>query len=203
MSRFDSASQILGRDFISPEDVVQRRSGVTYSKERLREFRRNFPDEDLLRQCAGEGFVLLPSPPSARSLHGVRSMDPSLFFKGRGWYLGMKEPFAYREKVRLPWFAMRKEQPPTWLNKPFDGQRQLLPYVERVLNAVETAWFLTTYRAVIGTPLLPGIALRTSSIARNGDRVYVGFDGDTGVNIWHLDDWQPDPHIGLASTLMF
>lgn len=203
MSRYEDVSGILGRDFISPEHVVLQRKGIVYSRERLHEMRQKLPNEKVLHRCAEEGLVLLPGPPHEMSLCAVRVTNKSLFFHGRGWYLKMNEPFAYLEKVSSPWFAVRKKHPPEWLRKKFVEQRRLLSDSESVMNGAETAWVLTTYRIVVGTPLYPLIALRTSSIARNCNRVCAGFDGPDGINIWNLDDYQEEPNISIAATLMF
>ena len=197
---YDLARTILGKDFITPEDIAVAR-GLTYSEEQLQYFAETLPSEEVLQWLRENGFVLVAGTPNPMSLLEVRNLNAQLFYsKEGGWYAEQKQKFSRDDKVVSEWLMLRKGIVPKSTSKTWDEQQKLLTEVEYVPNAPETTWGETTYKKVRNTWLFSNIYARTSSVVSVGYRVYVGYSANGGVLVnGYWDDDRYD-FLGLASA---
>ncbi len=185
---YEPARNILGDDFISPEEVAEAR-GVSYTAEQLKQLADTLPSAEMLQWCKDNDYAVVAGSATKMSLLDVRSAKSSLFYsKTEGWYAN--QPFAANEKVVCRWLAIRKTEVHNSLSKKWDAQQKLLSDMEQVPNAAEMSWFITTYYEVRGVYLFEGVYVRTSSVTSGVVRVNVGdFGGNgLGVNSYYWDD---------------
>ncbi len=195
---YELARTILGKDFISPEEVAKSRKGVAYTDDQLSQFSDTVPSQEVLQWCRDNGYMVVAGPNRPMSLLEVRSLKSDHFYsKEGGWYA--EQTFAQNDKVETRWIMFRKEPVPGSTSKNWNEQQALLSADEVTPNVAEVAWCLTTYKAVRNIYLLPSIYVRTSSLDSGGDRVYVGyFDaGGLGVDYWH--DGIRDGPLGVSA----
>ncbi len=187
MSNYETAKTILGKDFISPEEIATAR-GVTYTDDQLAKFGDTLPDQESLEWCRDNGMMLVAGPPKSMSLLDVRAVKKGYFYsKEGGWYSNKSEKFAKNDKAEPVWIALRKEPVADSLDKNWSEQSELVAEPMVVPNAAEAVWGYTTYKAVRGIYLLPNIYVRTSSLGSDGNRVLVGsFDAD---GLYVVDCW--------------
>ncbi|OGZ61594.1 MAG: hypothetical protein A3H51_02045 [Candidatus Spechtbacteria bacterium RIFCSPLOWO2_02_FULL_38_8] len=180
---YQRARDILGDDFISPQEVAEAR-GVSYTEVQLSQLASTLPSKEVLQWARDNGFAVVAGPPSEMNILGIRDLNPQLFWsKQSGWYAESSEKFARKDTTGTTWLVLRKDPVTNSTRKTWSEQQELLTDVERVPNAAEAAWFFTTYAAVRGTRLVPNGYVRTSSVDSDGDHVHVGFDdGGLGVS---------------------
>ena len=197
---YDLARTILGKDFISPEEIALARK-LTYGDELLQHFAETLPSEEALQWLRENGFVLMAGTPGPMSLPEVRNLNAQLFYtKEGGWYAEPKQKFSREDKVTAEWLMLRKGIVPNSTRKNWDEQQKLLTEVEYVPNAPEATWGITTFKEVRNVWLLPDIYARTSSVGSDGSRVDVGVSAVGGVSVSR--DWGDDRDgcLGLASA---
>lgn len=198
---YEPARNILGDDFISPEEVAKAR-GVSYTVEQFKQLADTLPSAEALQWCEDNGYAVVAGSPTEMSLLDVRSAKSSLFYsETEGWYAN--QPFAANEKVTCRWLAIRKTEVPNSLNKKWDAQQKLLSKDEEVPNAAEMSWFITTYYEVRGVYLFKGVYVRTSSVTSGGDRVYVGYFDGSGLFVYFYWDGPYNDYLGVAASRKF
>lgn len=199
-SSFTLAREILGDDFLAPEEIATAR-GLTYSEEQLAELERTLPDRETLERLERNDYILVAGSPREMSLLDVRELERGYFYsKEGGWYAEQSEAFARNEKVTCRWYMIRKGIVPNSTSKTWREQQNLLSDLETAPMAVELVWALTCYKAVRGVYLLANVYARTSSVDSDGTRVDVGvFDGDgLDVGRWYRNGRHG--YIGVASA---
>jgi len=196
---YELARTILGKDFISPEDIMKSRKSVVYTDEQLTQFGDTVPSQEVLEWCRDNGYMLIAGPNRPMSLLEVRSLKKDYFYsKEGGWYA--EQAFAQNDKADTRWIMLRKEPVMGSTSKNWNEQQALLSDDEVTPNVAEVAWCVTTFKAVRNTYLLPSVYVRTSSLGSGGGRVSVGsFDaGGLHVDGWHGDD--RDGHLGVSAA---
>ena len=196
---YDLARTILGKDFISPEDITKVRPNIVYTEDQLLKFGTTLPSQEVLEWCRDNGYMLVAGPARVMSLLEIRELKPEYFYsKTEGWYAG--EKFARGDKAEVRWIMIRKEPIANSTGKNWEEQSALLSKDEVVPNATEVAWCVTTYKAVRGIYLFPNIYVRTSSLDSGGDRVHVGcfVSGGLDVRSFWGDDRIDD--LGLSAA---
>ena len=198
---YELARTILGKDFISPEEVAESRRGVVYTSSQLSWFGDNLPTREVLEWCRDNGYILVAGPPKALSLLEIRELNRDYFYsKESGWYAEVQQKFSRDDRVLGQWVMLRKGPVPNSTSRIWDEQQPLLSGLEIVPNAAEVIWGITTYKAVRNVYLLGGVYVRTSSLDAYGYRVRVGdFDAD-GLVVIYWDDGRRYGFIGLASA---
>jgi len=177
------AREILGDDFISPEEIAEAR-GLTYTDEQIEELGSSLPSQEVLEWCRDNDYILVAGPPKAMSLLDIRELERSHFYsKQGGWYSNEDEAFARNDKAETRWLVIRKTPVPNSTRKNWEEQQALLSDVEITPNIAELVWTLTTYKAVRDTYLLPSLYARTSSVDSDGNRVHVGIFGRDGLDV--------------------
>jgi hypothetical protein len=172
------AQSILGADFITPEEVTKARGAIVYTVEQIAALAESLPSENVLKWCKENGYAVMPAPPTAMSTLDVREIQSAHFYsKAGGWYADKK--FAREDKTSFGWLAIKKTPVSNSTSKNWNEQNKLLSALEKVPNAAEMSWFITTYFEVRGVRLFEGVYVRTSSLNSVGGRVCVGgFDSD-------------------------
>jgi hypothetical protein len=196
---YDLVRTILGKDFISPEDIMKSRKGIVYTDEQLAQFGDTVPSQEVLEWCRDNGYMLIAGPNRPMSLLEVRSLKKDYFYsKEGGWYA--EQAFAQNDKAETRWIMLRKEPVPQSTSKNWNEQQALLSENEVTPNVAEVAWCVTTYKAVRNTYLLPSVYVRTSSLDSDGDRVRVGsFDAGGLIVSFYWDD-RRDGDLGVSAA---
>jgi hypothetical protein len=197
---FTLAREILGDDFLAPEEIATARS-LTYSEEQVVKLDRTLPDREILEWLKRNDYMLVAGSPGEMSLLDVRELNRSYFYsKQDGWYAKRGEEFARNEKVTCRWYMVRKGIVPDSTNKTWSEQQHLLSGLETAPMAVELTWALISYKAVRDVFLLSTLYARTSSVDSCGNHVCVGYFGEDGLNVlsWFDDAWHS--RIGVASA---
>ncbi|MFA5358220.1 MAG: hypothetical protein WC310_00145 [Patescibacteria group bacterium] len=194
------ARAILGNDFITPEEVAKTR-GITYTEEQLRQFSNTLPKVEVLQWLREHGYMLVPGPANPIALLDIRVMNATYFYsKEGGWYANDSEKFSRDDKAAVKWLAVRKDIVPDSTSKTWEEQTVLLSSDEYVPNAGEFAWAITTYYAVRGIYLFPGLYARTSSVGSDGGRVDLGDFGSSGLRVDYYFDDNRSGDLGVASA---
>ena len=201
---YDLARTILGKDFISPEEIAKSRKGVVYTNEQLANFGDTLPAQDVLEWCRDNGMMLVAGPPSAMSLLDIRNLKSDYFYsKKDGWYAEDRQTFSRNDNAESVWIALRKEPIAGSLSKNWSEQSDLISDPMSVPNAAEAVWGLTTYKAVRGVYLLPNLYVRTSSLDSDGLRVNMGSFDARGLHIYYYWDDLRDGYLALSSGRKF
>ena len=202
VSDYGLAQPILGVDFITPEEVTKARPGIVYTNEQITALAGSLPPEDVLKWCKANGFAVIPAPPTAMSTLDVQDIQFADFCsKTDGWYADQK--FAREDRASFGWLLVKKTPVKGSTRKTWGGWRgqvKLLSPLERVPNAAEMSWFITTYFEVRGARLFEGIYVRTSSRDSNGHRVFVGNFGADGLYVDYWNDGLCSGSLGVASA---
>lgn len=147
----DAARLILGEDILFPDEVVEVR-GLSYSEEQLKQLAAMLPSEEVFRSLGKSNYALMPAPPIPMSFLDVCEMKFDISGK---WYAD--ENFAMNDKTIFGWLAICKDIVPKSMGKNWKEQCRLLGSEERVPNAAEFAWFITTYYEVRDVKLFGNI----------------------------------------------
>ncbi len=198
---YELARTILGKDFVSPEEVAESQRGVVYTSSQLSWFGDNLPTREVLEWCRDNGYILVAGPPKALSLLEIRELNRDYFYsKESGWYAEGQQKFSRDDQVLAQWVMLRKGPVPNSTSRTWDEQQSLLSGLEIVPNAAEVVWGITTYKAVRNVYLLGGVYARTSSLDAVGGRVYVGHFVADGLVVNDWSDGLRSSCVGLASA---
>ncbi len=197
---FQPAFDILGNDFIRPLEVAEAYD-APYTATQLEELAWTLPEEKVLRWARDNGFAVLPGPPNEMNFLDIHELSTDFFYrKNDPWFTDNRQTFARSDTVGATWLVVHKDPAPNSINKTWDEQQALLNGNERVPNAAEATWFLTTYAKVRGIRLVPNVYVRTSSVHLVGCRFNVGFFDGWNLLVRHLWDDLRDDFIGVASA---
>ena len=198
---YQVAVTILGDDFITPQEVVETRSGVVYSESQLAEFENTLPTQEELKWLSDNGFMLVPGPATPLSCLEIRNLNSQYFCtKTGGWYEEEKQRFSREQKATTKWLKLRKKPVPDSFSKTWDEQVKLVSELEYVPNDAEVEWGITTYKAVNNVYLLKVVYVRTSSLYSDGYRVCVGYFDADGLCVYASWDDSRRDIIGVASA---
>ena len=197
---YELAKNILGKDFISPEDIAKAR-GITYTDEQLAIFGDTLPAQEVLEWCRDNGMMLVAGPPEPMSTLDIRALKKDYFYsKEGGWYSNKSEKFARDDKVEPVWIALRKEPVADSFNKNWSEQSNLVVEPMIVPNAAKLLWGITTCRAVRDVCLFPNLYVRTSSVDSVSYLVYLGFFVSDGLYVYYYWDDYRDGFLGLSAA---
>ena len=199
---YDDVRAILGKDFITPEEIATaRKLTCAYDEDQLQHFADTLPSEEELLWLRDNGYMLVAGPSIQMSLLEVRNINNKLFYsETEGWYANEREKFARDENVNCEWLMLRKTPVADSTSKTWNDQQKLISELEFVPNAAEVCWCLTTYKEVRGEYLLPNVYVRTSSVDADGGRVRVGSFGGDGLSVLDYSDDDCLGGLGVASA---
>lgn len=193
---YQRARDILGDDFISPQEVAET-LGVSYTEAQLAELARTLPEKEVLQWARDNGFAVVAGPPSEMNLLDIHELNTDLFYqKNDPWFADERQKFARSNTVGTTWLMIRKDPVPGSTRNTWSEQQAFLSGDERVPNVAEAAWFFTTYAKVRGIRLVPSVYARTSSVHSDGYRVDVGFFDGQGLYV--LGDWGDFRGVGIG-----
>jgi len=189
LSSYALAQDILGYDsFITPEEVTKAH-GPSYTGAQLKHFADTLPSEDVLRWCQNNNYALVAGPPVPLGLLEIQF--PNVKISHRDTH----------DKAITKWLVISKEPVQNSTNKNWDEQLRLLSKDERVANAAEMGWFITTFYWARGVRLFDNNSVRTSDITWDGLRVEVGFwNNGSGVMSNYRSAGARHPNVGLAAA---
>lgn len=202
---YRAARQILGNDFIFPEEIEKNREAVSYTEAQLQNLIESIPPQETLQWLKENDYVLIAGPPMPMNLMDVVLLNKELFFSyysiNAAWYT--MEEFAINEKVTPGWIAIRKKPIPGSPTLRWNEQLTLLSKTEVIPNIAEVSYFVTTVQEVRQEYLFPLTYVRTSTMLPNIDGIHVmaGYSGKPlGMIIaWELDEYPLGKIFGLAS----
>jgi hypothetical protein len=198
---YQRARDILGDDFISPQEVDEAR-GTSYTEAQLASLASTLPSKEVLQWARDNGFAVVAGPPSEMSILDVHELSTDLFYsKNDPWFANKRQKFARSDTVGTTWLVIRKDPVPNSTRKTWSEQQELLSEVEYTLNVAEAVWFFTTYAVVRGVRLVSNVYVRTSSSAGSfGARVHVGGFDEQGLGVSYYWDVVRGDFIGMASA---
>lgn len=191
---FNLAQEILGENFISPEDIRAYpwlgvgKKGFGYSKKQIAELIQNLPSKDVLNQLKRHHYLLVPGPAFHVSLADLfwewsisilPSSFPSLTYNisengeltEQPWWIGdEKEKFLCEEKVDCSWYYIHK-------NTHMSSQESHL-WVPTLPTIIQMIWGMVIYSA-LRKNVVWGYT-QTSSMTLKGEVLAVYRD-DSGV----------------------
>ena len=206
MKKYELPTSILGKDFISAEDVQKYLKGIVYTDEQIVVLAESLPSEDVLNWCKGNDYALIPAPPIAMSFLDIRGIQSSQFSSSdkNRWY--SNEEFACEDKTSFGWLAIKKTPIPESIGKTWYAQEKLVTEIERVPDVAEMAWFITTYFKVRGIWLFEHTGVRTLSLGSVGDHVDIGRynekSKDISVHCYWDKEYLPDLGLSVARILL-
>ena len=193
--KIEEAKKILGQDFITPDEVMWACPDFFYTDKQIVALAKNLPSQKALKECKEDGYAVVPGPPNAMTLLGIRKIWPCLFYsKEGGWYADQE--FARKDKTSSGWFPFKKTSVFNSVNRTWNEQEGLLSTSERVPNAAEMCWFILIYFLVLSIRLFKCFYVRTSSIDSDGDHVSVGLFGSEGLYVGKC--WNSERHSNIA-----
>lgn len=187
---YDLVRTILGKDFVSPEDIMKSRKGIVYTDEQLSQFGDTVPSQEALEWCRDNGYILITGPNRPMSLLEVLSLKKDYFYSA----------VAQNDKAETRWIMLRKEPVPQSTSKNWNEQQALLSEDEVTPNVAEVAWCVTTYKAVRNTYLLSSVYVRTSSLDSGGCRVSVGDFDARGLSVGSCWDDRRYGNLGVSAA---
>ena len=183
-----SALNIMGNDIILPHEITEK-FGVSYTDADLKMLSVTLPTVELLGELKENGFAEMPLAPKALSLLDLVEERPEHFYsthiKTPAWYADPEETFAHNEKTGSGWISVKKA-PIVSTSRNWDGQNKISSDgldKGRIPNAAEMAWFISAFKEVRNIWLFPRIYVRTSSVAANGNPVFMGRCDSYGIGI--------------------
>lgn len=142
------AHHILGKNFISPEDITKA-TRIVYTDKQLSEFQATIPSQEVLEWCHDNYHMLVAGPNSCRTNDRMG-------------------------KLETRWMTLRTEPIPRSSMKDWIEQQAMLTEAEEVPTAAEVVWCMMTYQVVRGIFLLPSVFVRTSSLNSDNSHIVVG-----------------------------
>lgn len=185
------AQQILGKDFISPEDIAKA-CGIIYTSKQIKQLRApdSFPTPDAIKRCRNEDCILVAGPPNPLSLLDICILKPNMFWStGEGWYSLDVQTFSRNDKVESSWIAIGKKAVLHSTGKNWGTHQELRDQSTYVPNVAEVVWGLMTYKMVRDIRLIQKQFVRTSSfVSTSGPasaqvHIIVGHFGPDGLRI--------------------
>src|SRR3989338_2778710 len=194
------ARDILGVDFVTPEEMMSARPGIVYTNSQMAEFERTLPCGEELEFLRDQEATLVPGPQARMSLLDIRALRSEYFYckNKKGWYLDVCEQFSHKDKVGAKWLKIRKKPASYSAGKNLDDMRLRLSGEGYVPNIAEVAWSVTSYRAVRNIRLFPHIFVWTSSEDSCRLRVFIGHNTRKGLSVNSLGDTIRYNSIGWA-----
>lgn len=197
------ARHILGERFIVPEEVAST-FGLTYTPALLALFDETLPNQDACTWCRDHDMILLPGPPTRRSLKNLCEELRDHFHKED--VEGYQDPNAYfvsRDHVAPAWIAIGTEPVKSsgWLTW-HDQDRHLVLEPLAVPNIAELVWAYTVTKAVRRVSLPMQRRVRTSSTLSATVHVTFAVSENGRINVNRISDNYADD-IALAGCRRF
>lgn len=176
LSGFALAREILGEDFLGPEEITAAH-GFTYSSEYVESLKNKIPKKSFLVTLHKNGFILIAGPETALSAQDLCHKNPELFIGETAQRVGAQNIGLHNpetpQKVNPGWLALRKGPVPgsfdtAWNELKYFHVNYLNEYVpdeEYAPTIAQAIWGFGTYKILRKSLCIPfDVCLRTSSI---------------------------------------
>jgi hypothetical protein len=166
---YDEPREILGEDFIAPDEIMRAREGIVYDEQAIQGLMTSLPSKEVLESCRKNNFMVVAGPPRSLSFLEVLNTKPFYVPKyNRNRYSDDTRrgdhAFTRNDKVDLGWLIIRKDVLPGSTGKTDEQLRDMVSSFEAIPNIAEVAWAIGTYKAVRDVRLLSDCYTLTSSI---------------------------------------
>jgi hypothetical protein len=182
------ALRIMGNDIIFPLEITEAH-GLSYTDNQVELLSVTMPTFEVMEELNKNGFAQMPLPPEPLSLLDLLNGRPEYFYsthsKTPPWYADPEQTFARNEKTGFGWIVVKKA-PIKSTSSNWDGQNKVILSgvgEGRMPNAAEMVWFISTFKDVRDIWLFPETYVHTSSVAANGNPVFVGRCDSDGIGI--------------------
>ena len=203
---FGFAQSLLGRNFITPEEVARATKKFTaYSDAQLEVFRDTLPHKEDLEWCLAYGAFLFPGTSTKMSLLDIQDFFPEQFYfnEGNGHVRQISSLDDEDDVVEPCWIALQKEPAVDSINRIWDEQHKLLIPPSCVPNAAVVAWGAILSKIVRETSLFPSLFVRTSSTTDKNHICLSNFGGEGLFLVNSYPDTSRNIHLGVAVARIF
>ena len=162
------------------------------------------PADSVLQWLTENDYALIAGPPIPMKLQEIWSLNPRICNPDVIWPFTLRGFTTADDVVAPTWLAVRKEPVMNSFEKTWDEQLTLLSHYERVPNAAELSWFITTFYEMTGVLLFSKGYVRTHSFGWDGATVLVGnFSERFGLKIFFCGTECHDTDLGIAAARIF
>jgi hypothetical protein len=202
-SNFSTVQEILGDQFISPEQIACS-CRLVCTQEQLQKLVRTLPKESLLREIRKRGFVLMPAPNKRAQESDLYWLHSRLFYEPYNIRRYNHESGRFRTHVVGfdQWIAVRPGVVPHTTEKVYGEQYYYLPTEEVVPTSTQMMWCVKVHGHIMKKSLLGDFSVRTSTVRDDGCHDLVRPNGDlrkTRADI-SLYDSTPSECVGYRSV---
>lgn len=149
------AREILGLDFISPQEIAAAR-GLNYSVEQIAELERTLPDKETLEWLKQSGYMLVAGSPHRLPFLGVHQFGCSCFLDRRSrWHRDRAHANDLREIVTGHWYMFRKNIIPNFVRQEWCVGSDPVCKFEQGFDFAGFVWVMECY-AEVNKVSLPG-----------------------------------------------
>lgn len=196
---YDLAKKILGDDFISPEEIMKFRKGITYTDEQLAYFKKTIPSQEILEWCRDNDCVIIAGSNSHISFLDIRNLNRDYLYIKEDGYYNSKKIVSNNDKIETKWYLFYKKLFPETANKNWDYQKQISE-CQIIPNLAEFTWFITTYKAVRDVYLFDSTLCRVSNFDSNNIDYHfcVGLFDKYGFSLKEIYDDDTHPNLGVT-----
>ncbi len=190
----DQAHKIMGLNFFGIEEAIKY-YGISPTPEQLDKLAEIPFSETVLQECKDTHVLIAIFPISVLDIRG-KVQDKRLFYS-QDWY--NKQSFA-KERGECSWQLILKTPVDNSTSKNWQEQQSLITKDEEVPDARIMIYTIIGHFLNTGERLFEKIYVRTSSVASDGRRVYVGYFVSHGLNVDRCWDDARDDYLGVASA---
>lgn len=201
------ALSIMGNDIVFPHEITDER-GLSYTDDQLKLLSVTMPAVEVMDELKKDGFAQMPLPPEPLSLLDLLNERPEYFYsahtKTPAWYADPEQAFAHNEKTGFGWMVVKKA-PIVSTSSNWDRQNKVISGgldEGHMPNAAEMAWFISMFKEVRNIWLFPDIYVRTSSVAANGNPVFMGRCDSYGIGILNHQGISCGGSIGVLTSVV-
>lgn len=193
------AAAIMGDNFHGLE-VTEHHFSLSFNAKQ-KKILATVPFSPAVLQACAQTHVLVAC--ASLSLVDVREKQCELCYsKSDPWYGKPSQQFA-RSKVKVSWQLVRKSPVPGSTSKIWDEQQALLSGDDLVPSASVLAQAIFLHYLETKERLFQGIYVRTSDVDSVGDRVFLGYFDEDGLDVSYCWDGHRNGGIGLSSSRKF
>jgi len=188
------AREIMGHNFFGVEEAIKH-FGVNPTRQQLASLSEIPFSEEALKQLKDTYVLVAVFPLSILEIRG-RVQDRGLFYN-QDWY--NNQSFA-REHDETTWQLVRKTPVDNSFLKNWQEQQALIAKDDEVPSAQVMVYTIIGHYLATGERLFESIYVRTSSMASDGRRVYVGYFDSSGLHLRNYWDDSRSGNLGVASS---
>ena len=191
------AREIMGTNFFGIEEAIKH-FGVNPSKQQLAYLAEVPFSEEVLNASKDTHILVAVFPLSILHIRGhARKQSDRTLFYDQDWYNG--QSFA-KEKGEVGWQLVRKEPVANSTSKNWNEQQALLSKDEETPKAQVVIYTMIGHFLATGERLFEKVYVRCSDLGSYGNRVFVGFFDDKGLDVYLWRDIRRVDVVGLSAS---